>query len=250
MCLRPIPAFVWVWVRVDVSQNHEIRTPLVGVVGVTDILLATAGVKGDLREQLGIIHSSGKALLTLVNNILDISRMDAHMLTVNRQVRVHAVQTESVRTSTRAMLKAGASHIRARIQPEDIRSITRTVTDTFVAIAAAKGIAFSAIIGDKVPTLLLLDATRIQQLIGNLLGTIQRAGTGACSGASAGTESGWVRELFPNPADGRSHARFYISLHADRERLQVYVERHRDGHGRSHERRQRRRIGSALAIRL
>ena len=69
------------------SQNHEIRTPLVGVVGMTDILLTTPGVAADMREQLGIIHASGKALLELVNNILDLSRAEAHKAVPHLMVR-------------------------------------------------------------------------------------------------------------------------------------------------------------------
>jgi len=69
------------------AQNHEIRTPLVGVIGVADILLTKPGMAPDLREQLDVIHMSGKALLSLVNNILDLSRMDARMLTLDKRVR-------------------------------------------------------------------------------------------------------------------------------------------------------------------
>jgi len=59
----------------------------VGVIGVADILLTKPGMAPDLREQLDVIHMSGKALLSLVNNILDLSRMDARMLTLDKRVR-------------------------------------------------------------------------------------------------------------------------------------------------------------------
>jgi signal transduction histidine kinase len=68
-------------------QNHEIRTPLVGVIGLADVLVATEGLAPSLQEQLEEIRASGKAVLSLINNMLDLSRMDANMLHIDAHVR-------------------------------------------------------------------------------------------------------------------------------------------------------------------
>jgi len=64
------------------------------VLGVADLLLAKPDMTPDLRDQLSVIHTSGRALLGLVNNILDLSRMDAHMLVLERTVRPAADDEE------------------------------------------------------------------------------------------------------------------------------------------------------------
>ena len=66
-------------------QNHEIRTPLVGVIGMADILLLQE-LPSALAAQLKIIHDSGNALLAIVNSILDVSKLSANMLRLDVRV--------------------------------------------------------------------------------------------------------------------------------------------------------------------
>ena len=69
------------WVKDDflASMSHELRTPLNSVLGFSGMLLS--GLTGDLNEeqmrQIGMIRSSGERLLTLVNDVLDLSRIEA-----------------------------------------------------------------------------------------------------------------------------------------------------------------------------
>jgi len=56
-------------------MSHEIRTPLHGVIAMTDLALAEDGA--DVREQVQTAHESAQVLLTLLNNILDVTRADA-----------------------------------------------------------------------------------------------------------------------------------------------------------------------------
>ena len=65
------------------NMSHEIRTPLNAVIGFADLLRRGADSdKAERMEWLDTIHSSGKHLLALINDILDLSKVDAGKLTV------------------------------------------------------------------------------------------------------------------------------------------------------------------------
>ena len=74
--------------RFITNMNHEIRTPLVGVLGMADLLLLQSDLPSSIAAHLKVIHESGKALLAIVNNILDVSKLNAHMMRVDVHVRV------------------------------------------------------------------------------------------------------------------------------------------------------------------
>ncbi|HLO88027.1 MAG TPA: hybrid histidine kinase/response regulator HrmK [Nostocaceae cyanobacterium] len=70
------------------NTSHEIRTPLSSIIGFTHLLLAQGYNPGKQRQQeyLNIIQSSGKHLLALINDILDLSKIEANQLEVQWEV--------------------------------------------------------------------------------------------------------------------------------------------------------------------
>ena len=80
--------------RFFAAMSHELRTPLNSIIGFSGVLLS--GVPGDLngeqQRQMRMVERSGKRLLSLVNDILDLSRIDAHAVAVEfSEVDVFAV---------------------------------------------------------------------------------------------------------------------------------------------------------------
>ncbi len=59
------------------SMSHEIRTPLNGILGFTEVLRRGAGSPQQRNHYLDTIHASGQHLLTLINDILDLSKIEA-----------------------------------------------------------------------------------------------------------------------------------------------------------------------------
>jgi len=120
------------------AMSHEIRTPLNGVLGMNSLLLKTQLT--DLqRSYARTIRTSGKALLALINDILDLSRVEAE--------KMELVNADF-----------------------DFRRLVEDVAATVAPRAAEKGLRFGVNVRREVPAVLVGDAPRLRQVLFNLVG--------------------------------------------------------------------------------
>ncbi|MFN3152960.1 CHASE domain-containing protein [Bremerella sp.] len=124
------------------NMSHEIRTPMTAILGYTD-LLAEQGQADqdnpDRMEYIDTIRRNGEHLLMIINDILDLSKIEAGKMTV-----------ESV--------------------PMRVDSLVRDVMELMQVKAAAKGLMLDSIVENKIPMIIDSDPVRLRQILVNLLG--------------------------------------------------------------------------------
>ncbi len=119
------------------TMSHELRTPLNGVIGLTDALL-NGSLPDHERKLTETIRKSGESLLLILNDLLDLSKIEA-----------------------------GKLKIEAR--PTDLRDIVRFVVDSWRETAAAKGLTISANVTGEIPYAAMVDDLRLRQILQNLM---------------------------------------------------------------------------------
>jgi PAS domain S-box-containing protein len=143
------------------NVSHEIRTPMNAILGFTDVLKrGYARSEREVRRHLNTIHSSGQHLLHLINELLDLAKVESGRLEVERL--------------------PCAPHV-----------IVREVTRVLAARAAEKGVALETAGDGPLPERVVTDPARLRQIVTNLVGnalkftergavrvTLRRSGTG------------------------------------------------------------------------
>jgi len=124
------------------NMSHEIRTPMTAILGYAELLDERAyesGADEEQRQWLGSIRRSGEHLLTIINDVLDLSKIESGRL----QTRRRACQVEQ---------------------------IVNDVLDPMLARAHQKGLTLRAELATEIPSVVMTDPARLRQIMINLVG--------------------------------------------------------------------------------
>ncbi|MFY9342672.1 MAG: response regulator [Planctomycetota bacterium] len=121
------------------NMSHEIRTPLTAIVGFAEMLQDPACPERERNEHIAIIDRNSHHLLQLVNDVLDLSKIEARQLLID-------------------------------LVPADVVALVTEVVDLMRPLAAAKGLTLEVTLTGPCPRTLVTDGMRVRQVLLNLLG--------------------------------------------------------------------------------
>lgn len=119
------------------TTSHEIRTPLNGILGMTQVMIADASLDAATRDRLSVVHSAGTTMRALVDDILDVAKIETGKMTIENA-------------------------------PMDVQATIVEASRLWRDQAESKGLSFNVVL-DDCPTWIIGDATRLRQIIFNLL---------------------------------------------------------------------------------
>ena len=120
------------------NMSHELRTPLNSIIGFSQLLTRHSNISSELHESLGIIHRSGEHLLMLINDILEMSRIEAGQISLD-------------------------------VQSFDLRRMMATIEEMMRIRAEGKGLTLLIDIEPEVPHFVSADERKLRQVLINLL---------------------------------------------------------------------------------
>jgi len=121
------------------SMSHELRTPLNGVIGYAQVLQGDVRLLPDQQERLRIVRSSGEHLLRMINDVLDLAKIEAGKLEL-------------------------------RLAPLALDDLLRDIAAAHAPAAAAKRLAFTLDAAADLPAWVEGDAQKLRQVLDNLVG--------------------------------------------------------------------------------
>jgi signal transduction histidine kinase len=119
------------------TTSHEIRTPLNGILGMTQVILHDPAIDGTLRDRIELVHGSGETMKVLVDDLLDVAKMETGQVVIDRA-------------------------------DMDLRRVLGDVTRLWSGQAIGKGLRLHLELGDA-PARIVEDETRLRQILFNLL---------------------------------------------------------------------------------
>jgi len=143
------------------TTSHEIRTPLNGILGMTQIMLRDPSMSAQTRDRLGIVHGAGMTMRALVDDILDVAKMETGNLSVE-------------------------------LAATDLHALLKDVTRMWEEQARGKGLEFKLETGDA-PLWVETDAGRLRQLLFNLLSNALKFTEKGSVGVKADAADGRLR---------------------------------------------------------
>src|SRR5690554_1039445 len=120
------------------TLGHEVRTPMTGVMGMSELLLGTE-LDARQRRYTESIHGAGEHLLRLLNDALDLARIEAGKLRYDQR-------------------------------PFDLRALLREANRLTAPMARQRGLEYRSLVSEDVPAWVLGDVVRVRQVLLNLLG--------------------------------------------------------------------------------
>jgi signal transduction histidine kinase/CheY-like chemotaxis protein len=121
------------------NMSHELRTPMSSILGFSQLMLRKSVLPDDQRHYLNIINRSGEHLLTLINEVLEMSKIEARQISLN-------------------------------VSAFNLHALLGEVVVMFVSSADSKGLKLELVGLDQVPRYVVTDENKLHQVLINLLG--------------------------------------------------------------------------------
>jgi two-component system, sensor histidine kinase len=152
------------------SVSHELRTPLNGIIGMTQ-LVAVETLSALQRQRLDVLRHSAEHLVTVIGDLLDLSRIEFDRIELNSQ-------------------------------PTLIAQTVRDVTDLLQPVAEERGLAFEVIFDLGLPAAALMDASRVKQVLHNLIGNALKFTARGSVGLAVAMTDGLLRFRVSDTGEG------------------------------------------------